>query len=169
MVHHKCSLNRPYIEHVFFPVLVSITTISPSSRRDSLPWLRLKHFSVLRFTMPLPILFLALLSLIGHLTYVYIIYPWRVSPLRKLPVPHWSCHFSSFWILRARKSGTENASLRDAHQRVGNIVRVASNTISVDGVDAMRIIYQGGFAKSPWYSVFDNYGYVARCLGCTQR
>ncbi|KAJ4156130.1 hypothetical protein LMH87_001343 [Akanthomyces muscarius] len=28
----------------------------------------------------------------------------------------------------------------------------------VDGVDAMRIIYQGGFAKSPWYSVFDNYG-----------
>lgn len=86
-----------------------------------------------------------------------------------LPVADWSCHFSSFWVLRARKNGAENASLRNAHLRLGNIVRVSSDTISVDSVDAMRIIYQGGFPKAPWYSVFDNYGYVARCLSCTYR
>ncbi|OAA53347.1 cytochrome P450 monooxygenase [Cordyceps fumosorosea ARSEF 2679] len=75
-----------------------------------------------------------------------------------VPAPHWSCHFSSFWILRARKNGSENASLRGAHRRLGNIVRVGPDTISVDGVDAMRTIYQGGFPKAPWYRIFDNYG-----------
>ncbi|OAQ97292.1 hypothetical protein LLEC1_00063 [Akanthomyces lecanii] len=91
--------------------------------------------------MPLPLAFLFLLSLTGYLTYIYILYPWRISPLRKLPVPHWSCHFSPFWILKARKNGIENALLRKAHQRLGNIVRVSSSTISVDGPDALRIIY----------------------------
>ncbi|KAJ6784092.1 hypothetical protein PWT90_06856 [Aphanocladium album] len=46
----------------------------------------------------------------------------------------------------------------DAHRRLGNVVRVSPDTISVDGVDAMRIIYQGGFPKAPWYRIFDNYG-----------
>ncbi|KAM0668554.1 hypothetical protein ACQRIU_002116 [Beauveria bassiana] len=107
--------------------------------------------------LPSPYL-LALLLLVGYLAYSFIIYPRCISHLAILPVPHWSCHFSNFWILRARKCGTENASLRDAHRRLGNIVRVSPDTISVDGVDAMRIIYQGGFPKAPWYRIFDNYG-----------
>lgn len=124
---------------------------------------------------------LALLLLVGYLAYSFIIYPRCISQLAALPVPHWSCHLSSFWILRARKCGTENASLRDAHRRLGNIVRVSPDTISVDGVDAMRIIYQGGFPKAPWYRIFDNYGYVGLlvhrgtalrilgCLACSRR
>ncbi|ATY65919.1 cytochrome P450 monooxygenase [Cordyceps militaris] len=109
--------------------------------------------------MPLPLSVLVLLLLlVGCFAYSFIVHPWRVSPLARLPVPHWSCRLSSVWILRARKNGAENAALRAAHRRLGNIVRVGPDTISVDGVDAMRAIYQGGFPKAPWYRVFDNYG-----------
>ncbi|KAJ3495270.1 hypothetical protein NLG97_g3511 [Lecanicillium saksenae] len=100
----------------------------------------------------------ALVILLSYLLYSYVIQPCFISPLSKLPAPHWSCHFSSLWVLRARKNGAENATLQHAHRRLGNIVRVSPDTISVDGVDAMRIIYQGGFPKAPWYRIFDNYG-----------
>lgn len=106
-----------------------------------------------------PIYSLAASLISVYLVYVYIIHPLFVSPLSKLPAAHWSCHISNFWILRARKKGAENALLHKAHRRLGNVVRVAPNTISADGVEAMRTIYQGGFPKAPWYRVFDNYGY----------
>lgn len=110
--------------------------------------------------MTVSISIFALLLLPASFIYICIIYPLYISPLSKLPVPHWSCRFFSFWILHARKNGAENASLQDAHRRLGNIVRVSPNTVSVDGVEALRTIYQGGFAKAPWYRIFDNYGWV---------
>lgn len=114
--------------------------------------------------MALHIYSLAFALAIGYSIYAYIIHPCFISKLAKIPAAHWSCHFTSFWILRARKNGKENASLQDAHRRRGDIVRVAPDTISVDGVEAMRTIYQGGFPKAPWYRVFDNYGHVSSFL-----
>ncbi|KAJ6440034.1 cytochrome P450 3A12 [Purpureocillium lavendulum] len=93
-----------------------------------------------------------------YLLYTYVLYPAFFSPLARLPTPHWSCAVSDFWILRARKKGVENRKLYDAHFRHGQVVRVAPNTVSVDGVEAMRAIYQGGYEKAPWYNRFNNYG-----------
>ncbi|OAQ80494.1 cytochrome P450 3A12 [Purpureocillium lilacinum] len=93
-----------------------------------------------------------------YLLYTYILYPAFFSPLARLPTPHWSCAVSDFWILRARKKGAENRALYDAHFRHGQVVRVAPNTVSVDGVEAMRTVYQGGYEKAPWYGRFNNYG-----------
>ncbi|KAF4580818.1 cytochrome P450 monooxygenase [Ophiocordyceps camponoti-floridani] len=90
--------------------------------------------------------------------YSYLLSPLFFSPLSRIPAPHWSCAISSFWILRARKQFKENKTLSDAHSRHGPIVRVGPNTLSVDSVDAIRTIYQGGFDKWSWYSVFDFYG-----------
>ncbi|PFH57096.1 hypothetical protein XA68_15514 [Ophiocordyceps unilateralis] len=102
------------------------------------------------------ILLAALVAAYG--LYSYLLFPLFLSPLARLPTPHWSCALSSFWILRARKRGTENRSLHDAHSRNGPIVRVAPDTLSVDSIDAVRTIYQGGFEKWPWYAMFHFYG-----------
>ncbi|UNI19640.1 hypothetical protein JDV02_005815 [Purpureocillium takamizusanense] len=97
-------------------------------------------------------------ALAVYLLYAYVLHPVFFSPLARLPTPHWSCAVSDFWILRARKKGVENKTLYDAHFRHGQVVRVAPNTVSVDGVEAMRAVYQGGYEKAPWYQRFNNYG-----------
>ncbi|KAK8920211.1 Cytochrome P450 monooxygenase cypX [Metarhizium anisopliae] len=103
------------------------------------------------------------LILLAAATFLFVLYttvlqPALFSPLARIPTAHWSCSLSNYWILRARKQAKENETLFKAHLRHGPIVRVAPNTLSVDGVDAMRAIYQGGYEKSDWYRVFDNYG-----------
>ncbi|RDA84465.1 hypothetical protein CP532_0072 [Ophiocordyceps camponoti-leonardi (nom. inval.)] len=94
--------------------------------------------------------------------YSYLYVPLFLSPLNSFPTPHWSCSISSFFILRARKQGSENRVLHEAHARYGPVVRIAPNALSVDGVDAIRTVYQRGFEKWSWYSIFNNYG--APCI-----
>ncbi|KAL6355666.1 hypothetical protein LRP88_11270 [Fusarium phalaenopsidis] len=92
------------------------------------------------------------------LLYHHVLHPAFISPLRKLPAAHWTCHFSSTWILAARLYRRENRSLHEAHIKLGPVVRIGPAEVSVDGVEGMRVIYQGGFEKGFWYSVFSNYG-----------
>ncbi|KAL7622514.1 hypothetical protein AAE478_008021 [Parahypoxylon ruwenzoriense] len=100
----------------------------------------------------------AVLFLAVAFFYQYVIYPAAFSPLCKVPSAHWSCSFSPAWILWARFKSRENRTLHAAHQRRGPIVRVGPNELSVNSVDAVKTIYQGGFDKHQWYSVFNNYG-----------
>ena len=109
--------------------------------------------------MKMDTLLLALLASLIFLTYHFLVRPWR-SSLANLPAAHWTCHFSSFWILRARKNWVENRSLLEAHRKHGPVVRVGPNDVSVDGADMLRTVYQGGFEKDGFYSVFNNYGLV---------
>lgn len=104
---------------------------------------------------------LALLATLGLIAiHHFIIRPVVYSPLAKIPCAHWSVAISPFWILRARKNGRENGLLLEAHRRLGPVVRVGPDTVSINGADAVKTVYQGGFEKDPWYSVFDNYGYA---------
>ncbi|TWU71709.1 hypothetical protein ED733_003481 [Metarhizium rileyi] len=100
----------------------------------------------------------AVAALLLLLLYTLVLQPAFFCPLARIPSAHWSCPLSSYWILDARKGARENETLFEAHLRLGPMVRVAPNTLSVDGVDAMRTVYQGGFEKSDWYKVFDHYG-----------
>ena len=100
--------------------------------------------------------------LVVYAIYAYIIYPAFISPLARIPAAHWSCCITNFFILRARKHGAENKTLLAAHARYGSVVRVGPCTLSVDGVDALRAVYQGGFAKDGWYSNFCQYGCVLK-------
>lgn len=103
---------------------------------------------------------LVLLGIFGALVAVYklFIYPLFVSPLAKIPAAHWSASISPIWILHARFSHRENRLLQEAHRKYGSVVRVGPNALSIDGVEGLRTIYQGGFEKWKWYSVFSNYG-----------
>ncbi|KAI1147016.1 cytochrome P450 [Nemania diffusa] len=90
--------------------------------------------------------------------YHFVLYPALFSPLAQIPTPHWTCPISGAWISIARFYSRENRTLLAAHRRCGQVVRVGPREVSVTSIEAVKIIYQGGFDKHSWYSVFDNYG-----------
>ena len=92
-------------------------------------------------------------------TYRYLLHPIFISPLRKIPPAHWSAPISRFWILYTRRRRNENTTIYALHQRLGPLVRLGPNEISVNCVDGgIRTIYGGGYEKGDWYAVFRNYG-----------
>ncbi|KAK4126896.1 cytochrome P450 [Parathielavia appendiculata] len=80
------------------------------------------------------------------------------SPLSRIPNAHWSAPFSRLWILWVRFVRNENRTLYSAHRRLGPIIRVGPNELSINDLESVRTVYQGAFEKPAWYSVFDNYG-----------
>lgn len=102
-----------------------------------------------------PVLFV---TAVLFLVYKLALHPALLSPLAKIPNAHWSVPFSRLWVLSIRFNHKENRTLQAAHRRLGPVIRVAPNELSVDDTDCLRTVYQGGFEKPSWYSVFDNYG-----------
>lgn len=92
--------------------------------------------------------------------YRFIICPAYLSPLSKIPRAHWSAPFSSLWILYHRSREEETPTVHAAHQRLGPIILLAPNDISINSVDGgIRTVYAGGHPKGDWYlNVFSNYG-----------
>jgi hypothetical protein len=85
----------------------------------------------------------------------------RILHARRSGVPcaHWSSAISSLWILNVRFNSREICTIHEAHQRLGPVIRLAPNEISVNCVKGgIQTIYAGGFEKHEWYSnLFDNY------------
>jgi hypothetical protein len=103
----------------------------------------------------LPLLFLT------HVLYTYL-----RNPLRKIPAAHPLAHFTSLWIHSIRWRSVENATLKEAHNRLGPIICLGPNEVSVNCVKGgIREVYAGGFEKESsskgrynWYAFFSNYG-----------
>ncbi|TKA75251.1 hypothetical protein B0A55_05762 [Friedmanniomyces simplex] len=102
----------------------------------------------------------ALFLLLSLALYRFIVYPAFISPLSRIPSAHWSAPFSRLWILYYRSREEETPTVHAAHQRLGPIVRIAPNDISVNSVDGgIRTVYAGGYEKGDWYrNIFNNYG-----------
>lgn len=92
--------------------------------------------------------------------YKYVIHPAMISPLARIPNAHWSSSISPLYVLFHRQQQNDTTMLHDAHARLGPVVRLAPNEISINSVEGgIRSIYAGGFEKGKWYSnVFSNYG-----------
>lgn len=92
--------------------------------------------------------------------YKFVLYPAFISPLSKIPNAHWSASISPFWILYHRQQQNDTLTVNEKHQKLGPIIRLAPNELSVNSVEGgIRAIYAGGFEKGTWYSnVFSNYG-----------
>jgi unspecific monooxygenase len=109
--------------------------------------------------MASPIFAIALSLLFILATYRYLVHPLFISPLLKIPPAHWTAPISPLWILYTRRRRNENATIHALHQRLGPLVRLGPNEISVNCVDGgIRTIYGGGYEKGQWYAVFNNYG-----------
>lgn len=111
--------------------------------------------------MVLPVIpTIALCCLLGLLVYRFIILPAFLSPLAKTPNAHWTAPFSPLWILYNRLVQRDTPTVHEAHKRLGPIVRLAPNELSVNCVEGgIRTIYGGGYEKGDWYAnVFSNFG-----------
>lgn len=105
----------------------------------------------------------AILALLSFL--IHVIVNNLRNPLRKIPAAHPLAHFTSLWIHSVRWRSIENAELKSAHNRLGPIICLGPNEISVNCVKGgIREIYAGGFEKGEssqgynWYNFFSNYG-----------
>lgn len=106
---------------------------------------------------------LAFAVIAGHLLLSYL-----RNPLRKIPAAHPLAHVTSLWIASIRWRSIENATLKAAHDRLGPIVCLGPNEVSVNCVKGgIRDVYAGGFEKESsigpdkgysWYAFFSNYG-----------
>lgn len=105
----------------------------------------------------IPTISIALLVL--FLLYKYILYPLYLSPLAKVPGAHLTASIAPFWILWKRYQARENATLLNAHERLGPVIRLGPNEVSINCVDdGIRTVYSGGFEKHEWYpNLFSNY------------
>jgi cytochrome P450 len=105
----------------------------------------------------LPLLFTLISTIL--LLYRYVIYPAFVSPLSKIPAAHFTAPVSSVWIRSKRRNGkTGIQSIFAAHKRLGPIVQLSPNELSVASLDGLRQIYTGAFEKTAWYSELANLG-----------
>ncbi|KAL8956983.1 MAG: hypothetical protein Q9193_005631 [Seirophora villosa] len=96
--------------------------------------------------------------LVVALSYHLVLYPLCISPLAKVPNAHWSSPLTSLWILVTRYRGQELHTVRQAHERLGPIVRLGPQDISISCFeDGIRTVYHGGFDKPPWFSFFNYY------------
>lgn len=87
------------------------------------------------------------------------------NPVRKIPAAHPLAPFTSLWISSIRWRKIENATIKAAHDRLGPIVCLGPNEISVNCVKGgIRDVYAGGFEKRDpksgynWYGFFTNFG-----------
>ncbi|RYN35405.1 hypothetical protein AA0119_g1099 [Alternaria tenuissima] len=117
--------------------------------------------------MMLGLSFSALGILVPVLLIVQVLISYVRNPLRKVPAAHPLARFTSMWMHSVRWRGIENATLKAAHDRLGPIVCLGPNEISVNCVKGgIRDVYAGSFEKSSakdgynWYGFFSNYGGV---------
>jgi hypothetical protein len=122
------------------------------------PWL---HLEIMLALSPTVLAGLAIVFVVGHVLVTYF-----RNPLRRIPAAHPLAPFTSLWIHSVRWRAIENATLKDAHDRLGPIVCLGPNDVSVNCVQGgIRDIYAGGFEKGScrddgynWYAFFVNYG-----------
>lgn len=107
-----------------------------------------------------PTFYLLIPILLSFLFYIYILYPLYISSLSPIPAIHPTSHISSIWIRRHRRGGrTAFRLVQSAHERLGPIILISPNELSVASIEGLRKIYLGGFEKTEWYvEEFANYG-----------
>lgn len=103
-----------------------------------------------------------LVVLLPLVVVVGLLYRYLSNPLRHVPAAHPLSHFTSLWISCIRWKSVENATLKDAHDKLGPIVCLGPKEISVNCVKGgIREVYAGGFEKGDgrygWYGFFANY------------
>lgn len=85
-----------------------------------------------------------------------------ISPLAKIPVVHPIARITSLYMLWIRYVDQENEVVRLAHEKLGPVVRLGPNELSIKCVDdGIRTIYQQpAFEKTSFYTFFQYFGSV---------
>ncbi|ROW01955.1 hypothetical protein VMCG_05598 [Cytospora schulzeri] len=88
---------------------------------------------------------------------VYYLYPFFVTfgPLRGIPAP-FPAQFSNLWLLLVCRKGKRYEIVDDVHKKLGPVVRIQPDHVSVADDKAIQVIYGhgNGFLKSNFYDAF---------------
>jgi hypothetical protein len=110
------------------------------------------------FHLGIPIIVCLVIISVAFAIHRWIVYPIWGSPLSRIPHAHWSCGVSPAWILWSRLRSREVATIHEAHGKLGPVVRLGPNEISINCVKGgIQTVYSGGFEKHSWYYLFENY------------
>jgi hypothetical protein len=97
---------------------------------------------------------------------LYVLTAYLRNPLRKIPAAHPLAPFTSLWIHYVRWRSIENATLKAAHDRLGPVICLGPNEVSVNCVQGgIREVYAGGFEKGGANDAFNWYGFFANYRG----
>jgi hypothetical protein len=81
--------------------------------------------------------------------------------LSAIPNAHFLAPYSRYWLVWLKGTGREHRARHAAHERLGPIIRIGPNEVSVNCIEnGVQSIYGGGFEKAAWYLNFQNYGSV---------
>ncbi|KAH6975208.1 cytochrome P450 [Ilyonectria sp. MPI-CAGE-AT-0026] len=87
----------------------------------------------------------------------YYLFPYLVTfgALRGIPAP-FGAQFSNFWLLSACRRGKRYELVDQVHKKLGPVVRIAPNHVSIADASAINAIYGhgNGFLKSDYYDPF---------------
>ena len=81
------------------------------------------------------------------------------SPLSRIPNAHFSAPFSRLWLTWLKGTGHEHRTRHAAHKRLGPVIRLGPNELSINCIEnGVSTVYGGNFDKAAWYENFLNYG-----------
>ncbi|EIW78435.1 cytochrome P450 monooxygenase pc-bph [Coniophora puteana RWD-64-598 SS2] len=83
-------------------------------------------------------------------------YAWDRYHLKSIPGPFWA-KFSDAWLAWVAANGHRSEEVHKLHEKLGPVVRIAPNHISIADPDALQIIYAHGsntLKKSNFYDAF---------------
>ncbi|KAK3308440.1 cytochrome P450 [Chaetomium strumarium] len=88
---------------------------------------------------------------------VYYVYPYLVTyrHLRRIPAP-FPAQFTNWWLLLVCRGGHRYDTVDQVHKRLGPVVRIQPNHVSICDDQAIQTIYGhgNGFLKSSFYDAF---------------
>jgi benzoate 4-monooxygenase len=94
----------------------------------------------------------ALVAVIAYYTYPFFI---TYGHLRDIPAP-FPAQFTNWWLLYACRRGKRYLIVDEAHKKLGTLVRIQPNHVSIADDEAIQVIYGhgNGFLKSEFYDAF---------------
>jgi benzoate 4-monooxygenase len=82
---------------------------------------------------------------------LFYLYPYFVTfaALRKIPAP-FPAQFSDLWLLSVCRRGNRYLTVHELHKKLGPVVRIQPNHVSINDDEAINAIYGhgNGFLKS---------------------
>ncbi|WYZ38108.1 hypothetical protein EsH8_III_000022 [Colletotrichum jinshuiense] len=87
-----------------------------------------------------------------HYLYIYFV---TLGHLRSIPAP-FPAQFTNLWLLYVVRRGTRYLTVDELHAKLGPVVRIQPNHVSIADDDAIQTIYGhgNGFLKSSFYDAF---------------
>lgn len=88
---------------------------------------------------------------IGGAVFVSFLYPYffTYSAIRDIPAPSYAA-FSNFWLMGVCRRGNRYQVVDEQHKRLGKVIRIQPNHVSIADEEAINAIYGhgNGFLKS---------------------